>query len=240
ARSAVSSSTPASSTTSATKAPTHASSPTRTATARTCAHHDGSSTAAGGATIRVDATGRAGAGVRAGAVAPARTGSGSFVAGCCSSRITTRAAIARVAPTPTRPMTNVNTPTSMVSGRLSEPSDATTRHPGRWLRRWWWLVVAVSVTSVLTTVFVVSLLLHVPYVIEGPGSVEPVQPLVSVPAGHDFPTEDRINLVTVTVDTDVTLFEKVVADCSSDNHVVPAQEVLAGQTREENDRLNEV
>jgi len=100
--------------------------------------------------------------------------------------------------------------------------------------------VAVSVTSVLTTVFVVSLLLHVPYVIEGPGSVEPVQPLVSVPAGHDFPTEDRINLVTVTVDTDVTLFEKVVADRSSDKHVVPAQEVLAGQTREENDRLNEV
>ena len=94
--------------------------------------------------------------------------------------------------------------------------------------------------SVLTTVLVVSLAVHVPYVIEGPGSVEPVQELISVPSDHNFPTSDRVNLVTVTVNTEVTMFDKWRADHSSDERVVPAKEVLGDQSPQENDRLNQV
>jgi len=86
----------------------------------------------------------------------------------------------------------------------------------------------------------VSLVIHVPYVVEGPGSVEPVQELISVPSDHNFPTNDRINLVTVTVNTEVTLFDKWRADHSSDERVVPAKQVLGDQTPQENDRLNQV
>lgn len=97
-----------------------------------------------------------------------------------------------------------------------------------------------SVMTIITTVFVVSLVIHVPYVIEGPGSAEPVQKLITVPSDKDFPTSDQIDLVTVTVDTDVTLFDKVRADRSSDEKVVPAQQVLGNQTPQESDRLNQV
>jgi PDZ domain-containing protein len=133
----------------------------------------------------------------------------------------------------------VNTPTAIVTGPPAEPS-AEVRRRGQWLRRWWWLVVIATVMSVITTVFVVSLLVHVPYVIEGPGNVESVQELISVPSDHNYPTSDRIDLVTVTVNTDVTAFEKWWADRSSDQRVVPAKDVLGDQTPKENDRLNQV
>ncbi len=96
------------------------------------------------------------------------------------------------------------------------------------------------VMSLLATVFVVSVLVHVPYVIEAPGSADPVEPLITVPPDHSFPTPDQINLVTVTVDTQVTLFEKFRAQHSSDQTLVPAKEVLGTQTPQENDQLNQV
>jgi len=96
------------------------------------------------------------------------------------------------------------------------------------------------VTSLLATAFVVSLLVHVPYVIESPGSVEPVHELVKVPSDRNFPTSDRIDLVTVTVNTDVTVYDKWRAEHSSDQTIVPAKQVLGTQTPQDNDRLNQV
>jgi PDZ domain-containing protein len=86
----------------------------------------------------------------------------------------------------------------------------------------------------------VTLLVHVPYVIESPGSAEAVNELISVPPDHNYPTDDQINLVTVTVNTRVTIFDKWRAEHSSDQTIVPAQQVLQGQTPQENDRLNQV
>jgi PDZ domain-containing protein len=109
-----------------------------------------------------------------------------------------------------------------------------------WLRRWWWVIAMGTIMSLLTTVFVVTLLVHVPYVIESPGSAEPVEGLITVPPDHNFPTSDHVNLVTVTVNTDVTVFDKWRAEHSSDQTIVPAQQVLGTQTPQENDRLNQV
>ena len=89
------------------------------------------------------------------------------------------------------------------------PAEPERRRRG-WLRRWWWVIAIGVVMSLLTTAFVVTLLVHVPYVIESPGNAEPVQELITVPPDHSYPTSDRINLVTVTVDTDVTRVREVV------------------------------
>jgi PDZ domain-containing protein len=137
-------------------------------------------------------------------------------------------------------MTNLNTPSAIVTGP-PEATFAEGDHPRRkWLRRWWWLVALATVMSLLATALVVTLLVHVPYVIESPGSAEPVEPLITVPPEHSFPTPDQINLVTVTVNTQVTIFDKWRAQHSSDQTIVPAKQVLGTQTPQENDRLNQV
>jgi PDZ domain-containing protein len=137
-------------------------------------------------------------------------------------------------------MTNVNTPGEMVTGSPEPPPPEERRRVRHVLRRWWWLVAIGAVMSLITTVFVVSLVVHVPYVIESPGSAEPVEPLITVPADRGYPTPEDISLVTVTVNTQVTLFEKFRAQHSSDQTLVPAKEVLGTQTPQENDRLNQV
>jgi PDZ domain-containing protein len=92
----------------------------------------------------------------------------------------------------------------------------------------------------LASAFIATLLIHVPYVIESPGSAEPVQDLITVPPDHNYPTSDRINLVTVTVNTQVTMFDRWRAQHSSDQTIVPAKQVLGTQTPQENDQLNQV
>src|SRR5262245_988449 len=120
-------------------------------------------------------------------------------------------------------MTNVNTPGEMVTGSPEPPAPEERRRLRHVLRRWWWLVAIATVMSLIATVFVVSLLVHVPYVIEAPGSAEPVEPLITVPTDRSYPTPDDISLVTVTVDTQVTLFDKFRAQHSSDQTLVPAK-----------------
>ncbi len=137
-------------------------------------------------------------------------------------------------------MTNLNTPSAIVTGAPEGTPAQGGRRPGQWLRRWWWLVAIATVISLLTTAFVVTLLVHVPYVIESPGSAEPVQDLITVPPDHNYPTSDQINLVTVTVNTEVSMFDRWRAEHSSDQTIVPAKQVLGTQTPQENDRLNQV
>jgi PDZ domain-containing protein len=137
-------------------------------------------------------------------------------------------------------MTNLNTPGAIVTGPPETPA-AEGDHRGRkWLRRWWWVITIGTVMTLLVTALVVTMLIHVPYVIESPGSAEPVEQLITVPPSRAYPTPDRINLVTVTVNTSVTVFDKWRAQHSSDQTIVPAQQVLGTQTPQENDRLNQV
>jgi len=155
--------------------------------------------------------------------------------------MTKRAAIASAAPTTTRLMTNVNNSGAIVTSAPPSPPSTPSEARRQWLRRWWWLVTLATVMSIVSTVFVVSLVIHVPYVIEGPGEVQAVQNLIHVPSDHDNPTTDRIDLVTVTVNTEVTLFDKLRVEHFSDDEVlVPAKNVLGSQTPQQNDQLNAV
>src|SRR4051794_12695669 len=104
-------------------------------------------------------------------------------------------------------MTNVTNPPTMVPG-ADDPPAAPPSHPRlRWLRRYWWVAILATMGLVTTSVVVASLLIHVNYVIVAPGQTEPVNELISVPADQNHPTKDRIDLVTVTVDDAVTLFD---------------------------------
>lgn len=94
------------------------------------------------------------------------------------------------------------------------------------------------VTSMITAVVVGSLMIHVPYVIESPGNLYTTGDRISISGAEPFPTNDKIDLVTVSLDTRVTAFEKFLADHNGDDIVVPAPEVLGTQTPAQNDALN--
>src|SRR5437867_2258181 len=137
-------------------------------------------------------------------------------------------------------MTNVNNLPTMVVGDPATP-DGSVDPPVRrssWLRRWWWVVAILSVTSLITAVVAAGLLIHVPYVIESPGSLYSTHDRITIEGAPKYDTNDRIDVVTVTVDTRVTALEKFIADRNTDDVVVPADEVLGGQTPAQNDQFN--
>ena len=107
-----------------------------------------------------------------------------------------------------------------------------------WWRRWWWAIALATVTSVIAAVVVGAMVIKVPYVIESPGSLYQTTDRVSIAGTTPYPTEDKIELVTVSVDNRVTALEKFFADHNGDDVVVPAKEVLGTQTPAQNDELN--
>jgi PDZ domain-containing protein len=92
--------------------------------------------------------------------------------------------------------------------------------------------------SLITSVVVGSLLIHVPYVIESPGNLYTTGDRIAIENANTYPTSDRIDLVTVSIDTRVTAFEKFIADHNDDDVVVPAKDVLGTQTPAQNDAYN--
>ena len=83
-----------------------------------------------------------------------------------------------------------------------------------------------------------SLVTYVPYVIESPGNLYTTGDRISISGATPYPTNDKIDLVTVSLDTRVTEFEKFLADHNGDDLVAPAKEVLGDQTPAQNDALN--
>jgi PDZ domain-containing protein len=75
-------------------------------------------------------------------------------------------------------------------------------------------------------------------VIESPGGLYATTDRVSISGTNSYPTNDQIDLVTVTVDTRVTALEKFFADHNGDDVVQPAKDVLGDQTPAQNDDLN--
>ena len=90
----------------------------------------------------------------------------------------------------------------------------------------------------IAAVVVGALLIHVPYVIESPGGLYPTTDRISISGATPYTTNDRIDLVTVSVDTRVTALEKFFADHNGDDVVEPAKDVLGDQTPAQNDELN--
>lgn len=107
-----------------------------------------------------------------------------------------------------------------------------------WWRRWWWAVALATVTSMVAAVAGAGMLIHVPYVIESPGGLYQTTDRISISGATPYPTEDKIELVTVSVDSRVTALEKFFADHNGDDVVVPAKDVLGTQTPAQNDELN--
>ena len=95
-----------------------------------------------------------------------------------------------------------------------------------------------TVSSVITAVVVAGMLIHVPYVIESPGGLYQTTDRISITGVTPYPTNDRIELVTVSVDTRVTALEKFFAEHNGDDIIEPAKDVLGDQTPAQNDELN--
>jgi PDZ domain-containing protein len=106
------------------------------------------------------------------------------------------------------------------------------------MRRWWWAIAIAVVTSMITAVVVGAMLIHVPYVIESPGNLYTTNDRITIEGATPYPTSDKIDLVTVSLDTRVTVMEKFIADHTADDLVVPAKEVLGNQTPAQNDQFN--
>jgi Lon-like protease len=136
-------------------------------------------------------------------------------------------------------MTNVNNLSTIVDGPYSGQDPTRSDRPQRsWLRRWWWLVALLTVIALIGGVIVWSVTTYVPYVVESPGSVYTTGERISINGTATFSTTDKIDLVTVSLDTRVTHFEKFVADHNNDDIVIPAKDVLGNQTAAQNDDLN--
>lgn len=135
-------------------------------------------------------------------------------------------------------MTNADNLQTLEGQSLPDDQTPAPRQRRRWLRRWWWVVALVTVTSMTTAVVVGAMLIHVPYVIESPGGLYATTDRVSISGANSYPTNDRIDLVTVSVDTRVTALEKFIADHNGEDVVQPAKDVLGDQTPAQNDDLN--
>src|SRR5207302_680243 len=122
---------------------------------------------------------------------------------------TIRVVSTTAAPTTTRLMTNANN-LQTLEGESPSPEEPTTPRQS-WLRRWWWIVALVTVTSMVTAVVGGAMLIHVKYVIESPGGLYQTTDRISISGVSVYPTNDRIDLVTVSVDTRVTALEKFFA-----------------------------
>lgn len=136
-------------------------------------------------------------------------------------------------------MTNVNNLDAIVDGLPAVPDE---QQPPRrsWLRRWWWVVAIAVVTSMVAAVAVAAMFIHVPYVIESPGNLYTTNDRISITGAEQYPTVDKIDLVTVSIDTRVTVVEKFLADRNGDDIVVPAKDVLGSQTPAQNEELNKL
>ncbi|HEV3227619.1 MAG TPA: S16 family serine protease [Acidimicrobiales bacterium] len=97
-----------------------------------------------------------------------------------------------------------------------------------------------TVVSLIAAVIGGALLIHVPYVIESPGNLYTTGDRISISGATAYPTNDKIDLVTVSVDTRVSALEKFFADHNGDDVVVPAKDVLGTQTPAQNDQLNQL
>ena len=145
--------------------------------------------------------------------------------------------ITTAAQTTTRLMTNADN-LQTVEGESPSPEPQPNPPRRSWWRRWWWAIAIATVTSVLVAGVGAAMVVEVPYVIESPGSLYQTTDRISIAGATPYPTEDKIELVTVSVDNRVTALEKFFADHNGDDVVVPAKDVLGDQTPAQNDELN--
>ncbi len=95
---------------------------------------------------------------------------------------------------------------------------------------WRWVVVALAVVLLMIGAVVVPLPFFFTYL---PGPVRSVEGLVEINNATTYSSEGRLLLTTVSVDTEVTLFEAIVSQFDPDKEVVPREAVTGGGSLED-------
>lgn len=97
-----------------------------------------------------------------------------------------------------------------------------------------------SLVAVVAAVLIAASIITVPYVIIAPGQTYVANELVSVSGDNtSYPAIGEIRFVTVSERVDPTLLDKLQADYNGDDQVLPRDEILGNQTREQNDLANQ-
>jgi PDZ domain-containing protein len=97
-----------------------------------------------------------------------------------------------------------------------------------------------SFVAVVAAVLIAASIITVPYVIIAPGQTYVANRLVSVSGSNmSYPATGEIRFVTVSERVDPTLLDKLQADHNGDDQVLPRDEILGNQTRQQNDAANQ-
>jgi PDZ domain-containing protein len=97
-----------------------------------------------------------------------------------------------------------------------------------------------AVVALVAAVLIAASVITVPYVIIAPGQTYAADELVSVSGSTtSYPADGEIRFVTVSERVDPSLLDKLQADHNGDDEVVPRDQILGDQTREQNDLANQ-
>jgi PDZ domain-containing protein len=130
------------------------------------------------------------------------------------------------------PPPNVPLPPSIPTAPAAEPARRRRLHPAAWAA----IVVGVAVVIAVVAAAVV----HVPYVTLAPGSTYSTEERVEIEGAATYPASGEVVFTTVSIDDTVTVFEAVDGWRDDAVTVVDEEQFFQGQTREDNERYNQV
>jgi len=99
--------------------------------------------------------------------------------------------------------------------------------PVRGIHPWLWLISALAVVGFLALAFFVPIPIFFGYL---PGPVRDVEDLVKVTDARTYSSEGSLYLTTVSVDTQVTIYDMVVSLFDDELNIVMAEDVTQGQS----------
>lgn len=108
-----------------------------------------------------------------------------------------------------------------------DPPDA---RPVRGLPVWRWIAISILVVGLAAAAIFVPIPIVYLYL---PGPVRDVEQLVEIEEGETYSSEGAFYMTTVSVDTEVSLVEIVIASLSPTQRIVMKEDVTGGQTLEE-------
>ena len=117
----------------------------------------------------------------------------------------------------------------MQQDQLTQPEQAAPPPPGK-PRRWRVLVALAVLIALIAVAFLVPIPIFFAYL---PGPVQELEELVTVSGTSTYSSEGSFYLTTVSVDTEVTFVEWIVAVIDSTEEVVSRQSVTGGESLDE-------
>jgi PDZ domain-containing protein len=102
--------------------------------------------------------------------------------------------------------------------------------PVKGISVWRWLAISVLVVGLLAAAIFVPIPVVYLYL---PGPVRDIEELVEIEEGQTYSSEGSLYMTTVSVDTEVSVVEMIIAAISPDQHVVMKDDVTGGRSLEE-------